>query len=379
MDPLIPDPPEGADWATRLAITAAPLVAELTPWVEPADPDHRVADRSRLLCAGLAELALACYQALGGSRRCDEVAAAAALLSLLTKIDDQVIDGPAFHGGRHTDRRALRKATTRYLAPTLQSLREAVPATSEPRCRLAAELGRRLQQLAADPGRLAELEETIASGWAIQVDAVATFTAHPGRVSSESVAQVTANISGVWLLMISMVGTLPGDANRALSADERQAFFGYGGFIQRADALADLARDVADGLVATVPGLAAWRRAGEAYLDVCDRVDVDRLYGLAADTDADLACLPPAGALDALDLRLAGLGSLASLLRWIEGFLLSRYLVHPRCRRRPSDPLFAELPLATAADSGQNPPPEPESILGYASPAATEKDPCSAR
>jgi|ETNmetMinimDraft_26_1059896.scaffolds.fasta_scaffold55141_2 hypothetical protein len=92
MDPLNPGDPWGADWATHLAATGAPLVGELAPWVDPADPDHRVSDRSRLLCAGLAQLALACYQALGGSRQPREVAAAAALLSLLTKIDDQVID-----------------------------------------------------------------------------------------------------------------------------------------------------------------------------------------------------------------------------------------------------------------------------------------------
>jgi hypothetical protein len=371
MDALIPTP--GArDWASRLAATGAPLAAYLAPWVDPADPDHRVADRSRLLCAGLAQLALACYRALGGSRQRAEVAAAAALLSLLTKIDDQVIDGPAFHGGRRTDRRELRERTTRYLAPTLQSLRQATPATAEPRCGLAAELGRRLRELADDGERLAELEATIARGWAIQVEAVATFTAHPGSVSEDQVAEVTANISGAWLLMISMVGTLPADASRVLTGDEQGAFFGYGGSIQRADALADLSRDVADGLVATVPGLRAWQGAGEVYLAACDRVDVDRLYEIAAATDADLACLPGTATLDTLDRRLADLGALPSLLRWIGGFLLSRYLVHPRCRRRPDDPRFAGLALATTDDNGQNPPPEPDSILGYANPPLPE-------
>ena len=378
MDPLTAGDTR-ADWAGRLAGAGAPLLAELMPWVADADPEGRVADRSRMLCAGLSELATACYRSLGGERHTAPLASAAALLSLLTKIDDQEIDGAPFHGGRGTDRALLRERTTRYLAPTLDSLRDARAATPEPRCQLAAELGRRLVTLDPAGDRRADLLATVARGWAIQVEAVATFTAHPGATTGEQVARVTADISGVWLMMIAMVGTLPADARRGLSPDERRAFLSYGGWIQRADALADLGRDVADGLIATVPGLHSWEHAGDSYLRACDDVDLPALYGLTATVGADAACVPPAGALAALDARLAGLGELPALLRWIHAFLLSRYLAHPACRRSGREPAFARHALAPALHVGQNDPADHESVLGYVNPAAVEDDPCSAR
>ncbi len=366
-------------WAGRLAGTGAGLLGAFDSRVDDADPEGRVAGRSRLLCAGLAELALATYRALGGTRREREVAEAAALLSLLTKIDDQVIDGPEFHGGMGSDRGELRARTTRYLAPTLRSIQEAVPATDEARCALAGELGRRIRGLGAGQARQERLLAEIARGWGIQVDAVATFTAHPGEVDGDEVARVTRDISGSWLTMIALVGSLPDDTDRSVSADEVGAILDYGSPIQRADALADLQRDVADGLIATVPGVLNWRARERDYLSACAGADIGALYGMTVDSDGDLACLPGEGALDVLDRRLVGLGELASLLRWIHGFLLGRYLAHPACRRAASDPRFAAFAGDLPADDGETAPTDPDTILAYLEPAAGKGDRCSER
>lgn len=307
------------------------------------------------------------------------MAEAAALLSLLTKIDDQVIDGPEFHGGMGTDRGELRERTTRYLAPTLRSLQDAVPATDEPRCALAAELGSRVRRLGKNGGRRERLMDEIVRGWGIQVDAVATFTAHPGRVSGAEIARVTTDISGAWLTMISLVGTLPDDAGRGVTGDEEGAILEYGGHIQRADALADLQRDVADGLIATVPGQRSWRTRGQDYLDACSSGDTPALYALTAESDADLACLPREGDLDALDRRLGDLGELPSLLRWIHGFLLGRYLAHAACqrdaRRSAFAPIARDLPTKGEATADV----EPDTILAYLGPASRRGDRCSER
>ncbi len=377
--PDVLESPRPAPWARRLADIGGGLLGEVGPWVESADPELRVAGRSRLLCTGLAELALVSYRALGGTGRADDVGVAAALLSLLTKIDDQVIDDWAFHGGMAIDRLALRERTERYLAPTLRSIREASPATDEPRCAMAAELGRRIRRLGSDPARRARLLETIARGWAIQVKAVATFTAHPREVTEAEVADVTANISGLWLTMIAMVGTLPDDAARPLSSSEERAFLGYGGHIQRADALADLARDVADGLVSTVPGLHNWRERGATYLDTCVAGEPRPLYEMTAETGADRACLPTATDLDRLDAQLAGLGELPSLLRWIHGFLLGRYLAHPACRRSARDPRFAPFTWRSTPSPEPDAAAGPDSILAYLDDESTGVTRCSAR
>ena len=369
--------PPTASWARRLAGTGAGLLGAFEPLVSGADPEGRVAGRSRLLCAGLAELALTTYGALGGGRWQRGVAEAAALLSLLTKIDDQVIDDRGFHGGMGTDRGELRERTREYLDPTLRSLQVGFAVTDEPRCALAGELGRRLRRLGGDRDRREHLLDEIARGWGIQVDAVATFTAHPGEVDGDEVARVTRDISGSWLTMISLVGTLPDDAGRAMTSDEEGAILGYGGHIQRADALADLQRDVVDGLIATVPGLRSWQAKGRDYLDACATGDTDALYALTAGSDADLACLPGEGDLDGLDRRLAGLGELPSLLRWIHGFLAGRYLAHAACRREGSDPRFVRFVGELPGEAGETAPPDPATILAYLEPEARKGDRCS--
>ncbi len=341
----MPSPP--TPWTPLLTRTGQRCLAGLAPRVERADPGGTISPRSRLLCAALSRLALEVHAALGGADDTrEDVALAAAELALLTKLDDQVIDGRAFHGGQDTDRAELAARTREYLAPTLQSIRDAHPASPEPRSELAADLGARLAALTADAGRLEPLLELIARGWAIQVDAVTVLSAHPSRIRLGRVARTSSDISGAWLLMIAMVGTLPPAVQRGLTTDEQRAFFDYGLHIQLADALADLHKDLDDGLISTHPGRLCWERSGEE-LERCSW-DPREVYRLVAATGADLDSLPAPATLDALDRRLGALGRLADLMRWIHGFLTWRYVVHPLSHRSPADagvaPLLARDP-----------------------------------
>lgn len=320
-------------WQDRLLLAGDEALTELHPLLDAADPEGRVAQRSRRLCAALGLLSQVAYAALGGRRASAEVGLAGAALSLLTKVDDEVIDSLAFHGGMVTDRSALRRRTAAYLAPTLASLRLGIPARDEPRCVLAADVGRRLRRLAGSPSRLAHVLETVAEGWRIQVEAVAVLSTHPAAVTPEEVDRVTRRISGAWLLMIALVGTLPADAARRLSADEERAFYDWGFHIQRADALADLGKDSKDGLVSSFAGRLAWARDPARYLEAFARGDEAALYTLVARHRVDEACLRDGADPEDLRRRLAGLGEVNGLLRWIQGFLMHRYLTHPLCRR----------------------------------------------
>lgn len=338
----MPSPP--TPWTPLLTRTGQRCLAELAPLVRRSDPHTTISPRSRLLCAALSRLGLEVHDALGGTGDTrDHVAVAAAELALLTKLDDQVIDSLEFHGGQATDRGALARRTREFLAPTLESIRAARPVSSEPRCELAADLGARLASLTADTGRLETLLDLIARGWAIQVDAVTVLSAHPSRVSLGRVARTSSDISGAWLLMITLVGTLPASVQRGLTADERQAFFDYGLHIQLADALADLSKDLDDGLISTHPARLCWDRAPGGLERALRAADSAEVYRLVAATGADLDSLPAMATLDALDARLAALGRLAGLLRWIHGFLLWRYAVHPLSRRSPADAGVAPL------------------------------------
>jgi hypothetical protein len=330
------------DAAAALVAAGERWLSELGPAVDAADPEGRVEARSRLLCAGLGVLAEAAYRALGGRLHASAVGRAAAMLSLLTKIDDQVIDDLAFHGGASTDRAALRERTRAFLAPTLASIRTASPATDEPRCALAAALGTALRALggagATGEARREHLLATIAAGWEIQVTAVAVLTAHPATVTRAEVAAVTRAISGAWLLMIAMVGTLPGDAGRAFSPAEEAEFFAWGSAIQRADALADLAKDLADGHLSSWPGLLLWERAGDAYLDAARRGDAGAVYALVRAHHVDEDSRPGHIESTALVDSLAGLGEVPALLSWILGYLTRRYEEHPLARASASGP-----------------------------------------
>ena len=287
-----------ADLEADLLAAGDRFLAAIGPALDAADAEGRVARGSRLLCSALGLLGVETYRALGGRGREDEVGRAAAMLSLLTKIDDQVIDAPGFHGGASTPRAELRARVRAFLAPTLASVRAARPANGEPRCAFAAALGEALRGL--DPGhdgpaRLAHLHDTLAMGWEVQVEAVSVLTSDPGAVTLAEVSSITRRISGAWLLMIAMVGVLPGDVTRALSPGEEAAFFAWGSAMQRADALADLEKDVADLHLSSWAGKLLADRAPAAYLEAARRGDARAIYALAREHAVDARQRPRPG------------------------------------------------------------------------------------
>ena len=87
------------------------------PLAAAADPHGAVSPPSRLLCASLSALGLEAYRALGGQRHVTAVGTAAAMLALLTKIDDQVIDSAAFHGGMNSEPETVAARVRAHLAP----------------------------------------------------------------------------------------------------------------------------------------------------------------------------------------------------------------------------------------------------------------------
>lgn len=340
-----------ASWYPRLISSGERLLVETAPLLRAADPRETVTPQSRLLCAALGLLGQECYAGLGGVKHSAAVGRASALLSLLTKIDDQVIDSAAFHGGRGLPGRQngeLRRRLHDYLWPTLRSIKAAHPDSSEPRCEMAAHLGQQLRELSGHPGRLAHLLDVIELGWGIQVDAVVLLSSHPADVTLAQARDITRRISGAWLLMIALVGTLPADAGRPMSGEEEAAFFDWGALIQAADALADLEKDVADGMCSSLAGCLMYEHAPEEALAACASGDPDALYGLCALTGADLLCLPDWGVRERL--RSSGPGAVGELLAWIHHFLTWRYLSHPSCKRDAAGPF---LPYSTPP--GQRP------------------------
>ncbi len=315
------------DQGTQLAATGQRFLQRVEPVLQPADPAGSIRVRSRILCCGLVELALATRCALGSTRSVEQVGDAAAMLSLLTKLDDEVIDDLAFHGGRHTDRAEVRHRTQAWLAPTLESIRTGRSVDGSARCELAATLGRSLEALAEDPEQLARQHAIIARGWAIQVDAVTTLSADPASLTVEQVDRVTADISGAWLMMIAQVGAL--GAPRMFTQEEENAFFTWGLHIQRADALCDLDKDLADGLITTSPGWRTWQRDPVAFLAAVDAGRHHEVFALLAKHGTDLSALPAPEVLDQAHMALADLGRVPCLLRWIHRFLVGRYVRHP--------------------------------------------------
>lgn len=281
--------------------------------------------RSRILCAALGVLAQDAGRALGASTSLPAVTEAASLLSLLTKVDDEVIDGAAFHGGplRRGGHRALRRRVRSYLAPTLDSLLSGRPAVAEARCELAARVGRQLHALAATPDRLDRLLGVIAGGWETQVRAVDLLSRHPAETSMAQVAHVTAAISGDWLLMITMVGGLPADAQREVSEGEMEAFARWGWHIQRADALADFVKDAREGLANSWAGRVCFERWGEDYVRALVRADVDTLDSMLDDCAPE--CLADPSALRDAARALDTLGEVPVGLTWIQAMLVGRW------------------------------------------------------
>lgn len=222
----------------------------------------------------------------------------------------------------------MRRRVRSYLAPSLESVRTGLPACPDPRCELAAEVGRQLHALAATPDRLDRLHGVIAAGWETQVRAVDLLSRHPEESSLSEVAHVTAAISGDWLLMITMVGGLPADARRELSDAEMEAFTTWGWHIQRADALADFVKDAGEGLTNSWAGRVCFERWGEAYLRALVDGDVDTLDAMLDVCAA--ACLAKPSELHAAARALEPLGDVATALTWIQAMLVGRW----RSRRK---------------------------------------------
>ncbi|MBV1860902.1 MAG: hypothetical protein KUG77_20975 [Nannocystaceae bacterium] len=317
-------PPASFD-AQRAIVCARRTVARHELLIDRASAPAPVRGRARLLCAALGVLAGDAGRALGASSSRPAVTEAAALLSLLTKVDDEVIDGRAFHGGplRTGGHRALRREVRSYLAPTLESVRTGRAASGEARCELAALVGRELRALAATPDRLDRLHGVIADGWETQVRAVDLLSRHPAESSMAEVAHVTASISGDWLLMITMVGGLPGDAHREFSDAEEGAFAPWGWHIQRADALADFVKDAAEGLTNSWAGRMCFERWGEAYLRALLRRDLQTLDSML-DACAP-TCLAEPSALRDGARALETLGDVPTALTWIQAMLVGRW------------------------------------------------------
>lgn len=333
-------------WDARLDEAGRRLAAPWSRFVDAADVGGLVLPRSRWLCAALGELAGVTFDALAsdparaernlppgpGRKEADALSAgdlrarvthAAAGLSLLTKVDDQQIDGRDFHG--LFPRGELRERTRAHLAPTLASIVERRALNDEPRCKLASEVGRWAHWLATDEDRHGRLVDLIARGWETQVDAVVTFSAHPRDVDAVWLDDVTARVSGLWLAMMCAVGTLPHAAGRALTAQEERAILRWGLWMQRADALADLGRDLADGLTCTVVGHALWSRDPEGYDRALAHGDGDAADALVQRYGIDRALRPGAHERRELADSLGSLGELASLLGWTLDHLLGRY------------------------------------------------------
>ena len=231
------------DLAHRVFATGKRFSSLLSSW-----PSVGVEPRSRILCCGLSELALELHRSLGGTEP-ERVGLLAAALSLVTKVDDQVIDAPELHRGVPT--RALRERTRAYLVPTVDAL--LTGRTNLPRCELAAWVGRGLRALE----RFDAYAPLVWRGLEVQVDAVATFTRHPSEVSLNEVEQVTTEVSAVWLELIATIGALPSSARWPTRA-ELGAFELAGKWIQRVDALADLQKDLGEGHRSSFPLHRLW-------------------------------------------------------------------------------------------------------------------------
>lgn len=284
----------------------ANYLASIGGLVERADPLGRVLPRSRLLCAGLGLLAEDVHAALAPDRATSagrSIGELAALLSILTKIDDEVIDARAFHAA--VPRANLREATRRWLAVTRDALHRGETGSAEPRAALAAHLGRRIRALAVDDARREELLARIREGWETQVDAVSVLTDDPRRADRAEVLRVTRRISGDWVVIIAAVGALGAEA-RGLSAREIEALRDVGAYLQRADALADLDKDRREGLTST------W-----AACELATR-------GRAIQPLLPFEASWPVSERTRLRRELAALGPLALRLEWIHAMLLGR-------------------------------------------------------
>ncbi|MDF1663000.1 MAG: hypothetical protein P1V97_14590 [Planctomycetota bacterium] len=330
-------------WHNELIESGSHFLRELRSVIALADPQSLVKAKPKFLCCALGLLGQVTYDALGGTERRDEVGRAGAQLSILTKIDDQVIDDLTFHKGSALSFEEAREKTKDYLAPTLQSIKTGIPANEEGRSVLGARLGQELKVLAGGQhSRLNQVIDWIEDGWTIQTQAVATLSRHSAELSLEAVEKVTRDISGAWLLMISALGSLPQDAGRSLTAAEREGFYNFGWHIQRADALADMAKDLTDGLISSYPDRLLYSIDNGQYERCIQEQDPKFIYQVCQAREIDKMCMPRAGELTQCAEQLSALGALPDLLNWIHGFLTWRYIVHPQSRRSEDSVEFKE-------------------------------------
>jgi hypothetical protein len=346
--------------ASDLAVTGNRWLQSLEPEISRADPECLISPRSRILCAGLGTLSSSAALALGASpETAEEAGLAGAALSLLTKLDDEVIDSFAFHGGPRTARCEVSERTRSFLAPTLDALLRgangsplgAPKAEALHRSRYAHFVGSRLARLASSRARLDHVLASIELGWDVQVRAACVLTAAPRSVDSTEVLTATRSISGAWLGMITLVGELARGSVRAITENEVAAIWEWGSFIQRADSLCDLEKDQKDGLVSTfvaheayrIERLAGARTRDSARLDPTSP-ELHSLYALVAREGIDLTCIPTEKDRRTLAHALSSLGHVEPLLSWIFGMLFQRYIDHPlSVRERLPDSAHHEL------------------------------------
>lgn len=330
------------DWSRELLAASAVTHPQVSHLVTRADPKGHVSTSHRVLCSALSRLATLTYQALGGERHGEAVAVAGALLSLLTKIDDQVIDSLEFHGGWRQPREQVRAKTKAFLDLSWQSLKLGQAQSSDPRSHLAAQLGQMLRAFNGASPAYHRLMFWIETGWAIQVEAVTELSRHPREQSLGRVRRITASISGAWLMMISAVGTLPTDTARGFSLDEERGFFHWGHWIQLADALADFTKDGHDGLVSSMPLLLlSQRQAG--VVEAVEQNQRRWLFDWLKEHAITAQCLPEKSVFKNLRHDFQELGQLPDLLTWIHGFLAWRYFQHPDCQELPDDERWSHL------------------------------------
>lgn len=331
-------------WSQRLVAASDAADPALVPWAE-----GTVKPPARRLCGGLSLLAQVTAEDLGASTSADPGAHCGALLAILTKIDDEVIDAMAFHGGRATDRTALGARLTGFLAPTLAAVaRGAADPGAEARVRLAAELGRALQDPRFDQRKVQRLQGVLAEGWAIQDRGVRILTADPATTTRDEVLAVTRDISGAWLWMIALCGALGVEPPHDVLPDEREAVWDWGLWMQSADALSDLHKDLGDGHINSIATHRLHEVVGPAMLEWADQ-EPERIVAEVSARGLDEACLPEDAQVEAIGRRLSRLPQLHGLLSWTHTFLCWRWAHHP-LRRGPLGPRL-EATLARHDDA----------------------------
>jgi hypothetical protein len=307
------------DYGSRVIERGRASLGRLGRAIDDADPEGLVLPRSRVLCAGLAELAVTVLGALSPVSDEGEVVDLAASLSLLTKIDDEVIDSLSFHGGQSAPRGRVRARTEAFLGVTLRAIESGASESSEPRAVFAADVGRRIRTLAATAEARDALLLLVRQGWRTQVDAVTTLTDDPLRVDLHEVDRVTRRISGDWLALIAACGALP--SGGCLSGPEVEAIRDAGELIQRADSLADLEKDQREGLTSS---WAACRLA-ESGLDT---TSLAARYHACSALGLEQRASPGPALAETIRLRLGRIPELAGWLDWIRSMLLARHRQH---------------------------------------------------